>query len=216
MYIFQTAREELHAQIKRHAETITGRVLDVGAGPVARYRELFRYGEYVSVDVIEYTPGQLVGSAEALPVPDSSFDSLVCTQVLGDVYDLRRAFSEFYRVLKPGGCALVTESLFDSLHDEPNDYWRLTGHALRRLAEDAGFAVETLEARGGYRSVDAQLKARYLIARFDLYNRPVGKIAAPFLKLMGRRALWRDRHDKSSAVALFTHGYLLLARKPHV
>lgn len=45
----------------------------------------------------------LVGSAEALPFPDNSFDVITCVDVLEHVPDLGKVLKEIYRVLKPGG-----------------------------------------------------------------------------------------------------------------
>jgi len=214
MYLFQTAREELYRQIGRHRASVIGRVLDVGAGPSTRYRHLFKYSEYIQLDKIAHSAQHILGSADSLPFADDSFDSIVCIQVLGDVYDVEKVFQEFYRVLRRGGAALITEALFDPLHDEPYDYWRFTLHSLRRLAEDAGFVIETIEVRGGYYSVIAQMRARYWIERLDLYHTWYSCVASKLYALFGRYSIMRDRIDKSSANRLFTHGYLLIARKP--
>ncbi|MEM1240289.1 MAG: class I SAM-dependent methyltransferase [Cyanobacteria bacterium P01_H01_bin.26] len=42
-------------------------------------------------------------SAEALPMPDASFDAVVCTWTLCSIPHISRALTEVYRVLKPGG-----------------------------------------------------------------------------------------------------------------
>ncbi|MEO0349017.1 MAG: class I SAM-dependent methyltransferase [Cyanobacteria bacterium P01_A01_bin.15] len=42
-------------------------------------------------------------SAEALPMPDASFDAVVCTWTLCSIPNIQRALTEVYRVLKPGG-----------------------------------------------------------------------------------------------------------------
>jgi len=212
-YIYKTGRIELHEQIKRHANFIRGRILDVGAGNFSRYKELFNFNEYVKMDIRPEKDIDVVGKIEKIPFPDCAFDSVVCTQVLGDVYDLRKAFSELHRVLRPEGVTLVTENLFDSLHDEPNDYWRFTKHSLRRLAEDAGFKIEVLEHRGGYRSVMAQMRARYWIERLNANGKWFARLFSFVLKIFGTWARFLDRKDQSRAGKLFTHGYLLIARK---
>ncbi|MDD3531299.1 MAG: methyltransferase domain-containing protein [Candidatus Pacebacteria bacterium] len=210
-YIYKPGRRELYEQIKNYAGVVRGRVLDVGSSSFPRYKNLFDFTEYVTMDV---APGADVeGSAEAIPFPDASFDAIVCTQVLGDVYDLRAAFREFYRVITPGGVALITENLYDSLHGEPHDYWRFTEHSFRRLAEDAGFAIETLERRGGYHSVIAQMRARYWIERLAAHRRWFARPMSITLRILGAWARLRDRHDTSRANKLFTHGYLLIVRK---
>ena len=53
----------------------------------------------------EFQPGQ----AEALPFPDASFDFLAMGYALRHVADLRQAFAEYQRVLRPGGRLLILE-----------------------------------------------------------------------------------------------------------
>ncbi len=212
-YIYKTGRIELREQIRRHASFIRGRVLDVGAGSFSRYKDLFSFDEYVLMDTEARKGIDIVGRIEKIPSPDCVFNSVVCTQVLGDVYDLHKAFTEIYRILRPNGVVLITESLFDPLHDEPEDYWRFTKHSLRRLAEDSGFKIEVLEHRGGYHSVMAQLKARYWIERLSANGKWFVRPFSFILKILGTWAQWLDRHDKSRAGKLFTHGYILICSK---
>jgi len=49
------------------------------------------------------------GRAEELPVPDESFDFVSMGYALRHVSDLRAVFSEFFRVLRPGGRVCVLE-----------------------------------------------------------------------------------------------------------
>jgi ubiquinone/menaquinone biosynthesis C-methylase UbiE len=51
-----------------------------------------------------------LGEATALQLPDRSVDMIFCHQTFHHVPDPRRAASEFYRVLKPGGVLLFAES----------------------------------------------------------------------------------------------------------
>ena len=47
--------------------------------------------------------GYDVGVGEALPYDDSSFDAIVCVDVLEHVADLNKVLSEVARTLRPGG-----------------------------------------------------------------------------------------------------------------
>jgi len=49
--------------------------------------------------------------AQALPFPDASFDTVVCTFSLCAIPDERRAVSEMTRVLRPGGLMLLADHI---------------------------------------------------------------------------------------------------------
>lgn len=97
------------------------RVLDVGTGTGLVAREIVKIvgrPELVSgVDPSSSMMAQanlpgvqlLNGTAEALPFPDNSFDFLSMGYALRHISDLRPAFSEFHRVLKPGGKLCLLE-----------------------------------------------------------------------------------------------------------
>jgi len=58
--------------------------------------------------------GYDVGVGEALPYDDSSFDAVVCVDVLEHVADLHKVLSEVARTLRPGGLFL-----FDTINRNP-------------------------------------------------------------------------------------------------
>jgi demethylmenaquinone methyltransferase/2-methoxy-6-polyprenyl-1,4-benzoquinol methylase len=107
----------------RRAGLVPGmRVLDVasGTGPTARaIRDIVLDDSLITC--VEPSAGMLAESkkalrcehiqatAEAMPLADESFDFLTMGFALRHVDDLDRAFVEYYRVLKPGGKALVLE-----------------------------------------------------------------------------------------------------------
>lgn len=213
-YVFQPARYELNRQIKKYADRISGRTLDVGSGPTGRYKSLFKnISEYVKLDIEGVPNVDATGTADAIPFTDNSFDSIVCTQVISDVYNVPKAFSEFYRVLKPGGLALITSGFMDPMNFDAGEYWRFTRNAFERLAKDADFEIEVLEHRGGMWSFRAQMIIRYIINTLDVYDHWYAPIVNLFSKIYCAPYLLLDRIDNSETSKLFTHGYLLLARK---
>jgi ubiquinone/menaquinone biosynthesis C-methylase UbiE len=84
------------------------RVLDVGAG-IGRYRHHFDHCEYRTHDFEEepstkgkYTKLDYRSDITEIPVPDGSFDVILCTEVLEHVPEPIRAIKEFSRILRGG------------------------------------------------------------------------------------------------------------------
>jgi ubiquinone/menaquinone biosynthesis C-methylase UbiE len=212
-YIFQPFRFELDAVIKKNAPFVKGRILDIGAGSYDRYSDYFDTTEYVRMNMAPGPNTHLVGYIEEIPAADASFDGIVCTQVLGDVYDVRKALAECHRVLKVGGTVLLTESFIDPLHDESHDYWRFTPHSLQRLFEEVGFTILVLQRIGGYHSTLLQLKTRYTIEKHGLYHAWYRPLANGFLTWRGKKALRKDAKDTSEANKHFAQGWIIVAKK---
>jgi demethylmenaquinone methyltransferase/2-methoxy-6-polyprenyl-1,4-benzoquinol methylase len=118
---FGTGRWYRREALKRAGLGAGAQVLDVGIGTGLVAREALQLigptGHLVGVDpsvgmmAQANLPGlELVtGLAEALPRPDRSFDFLVMGYALRHISDVAIAFSEFHRVLRPGGRLLVLE-----------------------------------------------------------------------------------------------------------
>lgn len=96
------------------------------------------------------------GDAHALPYPDASFDTVVCTFSLCNIPDDRRAIGEMYRVLRPGGLLLLADHVASTSRAlrggqrlfEKFSLWYLGDYQTRRphlLLDDAGFVVERAE-----------------------------------------------------------------------
>jgi SAM-dependent methyltransferase len=213
MIIFQPDRHLLKKFVASHAKEFTGSVVDIGAGE-KRYSHLFSHCDsYKTLDVHKESNPDIVASIEKIPLEDSSVDGILCTQVLGDVWDVQQAIQEMIRILKPGGLLLITESLLNEEHDEPQDYWRFTGFAWQKLLEEQ-CTIEVLEKRGGFHTQAAQQKIRYRIEKYGLYKQKLlGRLAHIWATCIGKFALMRDAQDRSEAGKKFPLGYCILARK---
>jgi SAM-dependent methyltransferase len=86
--------------------------------------------------------------ARDLPLPDSSFDVLVAFDVLEHIEEDDLAAAEIFRVLKPGGVALIAvpcDMALWSKHDVATGHFRRYDRAsLTKLVESAGLTIETL------------------------------------------------------------------------
>jgi SAM-dependent methyltransferase len=122
-----------------------------------------RVGSYLSADIM---PGNadVVRNIEAIEEPDASFDGVVCSHVLEHVDD-RKALQEVYRVLKPGGLALIMLPVIEgwsttyenkavvspedrARHYGQSDHVRYYGADVRDRIRAAGFALEEFTAEG--------------------------------------------------------------------
>jgi arsenite methyltransferase len=108
------------------------RIIDVGSGPGLMAVELAdavgKDGKVCGIDssesMIDLSRTRSadrpwldfrVADATALPYPDKSFDAAVCVQVLEYVKAIKAALSELYRLLRPGGRAVIVDTDWDSL-----------------------------------------------------------------------------------------------------
>jgi SAM-dependent methyltransferase len=114
-------------------------VLDVGCG-TKPYHPLFApyASAYVGVDPVENPLADLQGSVENLPVEDSSFDVVLCNQVLEHCSDPAQAVRELGRVTAPVGRVLASTHGVMPYHPSPTDYWRWTHAGLAKLFTDNG------------------------------------------------------------------------------
>ena len=92
--------------IEREMELGAGaRVLHFAPEPFAREWFETRGAEYVTADLSE--PADLRLDMMAMDLPDASFDMILACHVLEHVEDDRAAMAEMFRVLRPGGRAVL-------------------------------------------------------------------------------------------------------------
>jgi SAM-dependent methyltransferase len=140
------------------------RILDVGCG-VKPYYPFFAgvASEYVGLDVVENPAAELLGSVEALPVEDASFDVVLCTQVLEHCDDPAQAVRELRRVTRPGGRVLASTHGVQVYHPSPVDHWRWTHTGLARLfTTSANWSSVEVEPAAGTASGLAMLLGTYV------------------------------------------------------
>ena len=155
------------------------RVLDAGCGPGLYAEELLTLGaEVVAVDgsaaMVELARKRLGKRAEVLhhdlsmhlPFTASSFDLVVCALVIHHLDDREACLREFFRVLRPGGCVVLSTqhptadwlrkggSYFETKQEEDTwhrddgtyavQFWREPLTSLCAAIVNAGFVIERL------------------------------------------------------------------------
>lgn len=145
-------------QIERFSQGAN--MLDMG-GKKQRKRGLFnieRYGlhvEYANLDAAT-APDYLCDIA-AVPVEDARFDGVILSEVLEHVPHPERVLQEAYRLLKPGGTALICTPFMLGVHADPYDFGRYTGAWYEKNLQEIGFQQIQIEKQGLFFSVLANM-----------------------------------------------------------
>jgi SAM-dependent methyltransferase len=99
----------------------------------ANLRSMFPGKAYVGCDMRPGPGVDRVEDVSAISLGDGSAGTVLCIETFEHVFEVRRAFDEVFRILRPGGVFVITTPLNFRIHGYPDDYWRLTPNCLRRL-----------------------------------------------------------------------------------
>ena len=210
--------------IAGQSQHVRGRLLDSGCGNQP-FRDWYSplVDEVICLDAAPLPGVDVIGFADRLPFADQSFDTLLVTEVLEHVGDAEVAVAEIHRVLRPGGCALITVPYLYPTHEAPYDFRRFTHFGLGGILERHGLEVVTLDAKGGGVLLVAHLFVLALVAALDAVGSRLGKkrlsdnpvlrrvLAGP-QEAAGRRLAAPDGVRGSAGKASL--GYMAVARRP--
>jgi SAM-dependent methyltransferase len=139
------------------------RALDVGCGD-GRLSTLLAAGELTLADVsavaLERARRRLpqahvveLDPDAPLPLADGAFDLVLCAETLEHVRDVQLLLSEIRRVLSPGGRLALTTPATPPLMRPPDPLSphlrAFTRRSLRRLLDELGFEILSLQRRSG-------------------------------------------------------------------
>lgn len=212
-------RRRIAAFVRRHAHLLDGDVLDFGGGEMP-YRGFARYRSWRSV---EYAPAlsgpdlndlaraarvgrdHLFYDGRHVPLPDSSVDTVLATEVLEHVFNLEEVLAELHRVLRPGGRLVATVPFAMYEHEVPHDFARYTSFAIRDRLEGAGFAVEKVEKLSGMLEVWLQTTT-WLWWERARRGRILAWLGAPTLPLVNLAAWLSEGRDTRASAHFLTLG----------
>ena len=207
------------------------RVLDAGAGSCA-YRNLFAHCEYQTQDFVALKGKQLSGGEYGeidyvcdileIPVPDSYFDAILCTEVLEHLPEPIKVINEFSRILNKQGKLFITAPLGSGIHQEPYHYYGgYTPFWYEKFLSKAGFTNIIVEENCGSLRACSQESIRFIFLSYPfklsmpiwlkLLWIPVWLILLPFMAILAPISsylLSAFENDKR-----FTIGYHVSAEK---
>jgi SAM-dependent methyltransferase len=204
-------------------ERASGVVVDIGCGDRWGENHIAAECLYIGLD---YPPTAMrlynsrpnvFADAAKLPFADESIDTVLLFQTLEHVERPLEAVEEIFRVLRAGGCLLLSVPMLYPLHDEPHDYTRFTTHGLRNILETSGFEVDVIRCSldsARTAGLIASLTLGGMVAQSfklrtaSLLFAPIVLAAIPIINI----AFWLASYILPSWSAV-TSGYKLVARK---
>ena len=224
----------LRNAVRRFALSVPAgsRVLDAGAG-LKPYERFFGHCQYESCDFGDcqqfysnIDDGRrddlaarhtYICPIDNIPVPDGTYDFILCSQVLEHVPYPLDAVKELLRVLKTSGQLFLTVPQGYGIHGEPFNFFYFTKYGIELVLKDAGFEVLKVEERGGYfyYLYDRLANAipRVVVGykdRMSLMMLVLSPIHIFLAYLLGPLLLLLEPLDREKR---FTMGYVSLARK---
>ena len=160
------------------------KILDAGAGEL-QYERFCEHLEYVSQDFGQYngkgdsrglqkqiwdnTKLDIVSDITNIPVPDGSFDVIMCNEVLEHIPEPTSAIREFSRIIRRGGGLILTAPVCSLTHFAP--YFFYNGYSryfYERILPESGFEIAELAYNGNWFEYIAQELHRlpYMLHRY--------------------------------------------------
>lgn len=129
---------------------VKGRVLEVGNN---HFTQTIGGAAVTRSDVLHIEENHpdatiIADLGKPIALDENLFDCIILTQTLQFIYDCPQAIANCYKILKPGGCLLLTVPGISYIGKDPwNWYWSFTsfsiGHMLADVFGKEGTTVET-------------------------------------------------------------------------
>lgn len=136
--------------LNKYSLDIKGHVMEIGDDS---YTKQFGAKRVTKIDVLHVDQSNpqatiIADLVNADQIPSNQFDTIILTQTLLLIYDLKGALKTIYRILKPGGTVLVTvPGISQICHQEMKlwgDFWRFTRKSAEYLFKEV-FPKENIQ-----------------------------------------------------------------------
>ncbi len=209
--------KDLEDAVKKYAK---GDLLDIGCGNKP-YSPFFDglLDSYVGCDIVQSDKNlvDIISPATDIPLPDECKDTVFSTQVIEHVADHQGLLSEAFRILKPGGYAIISGPMAWEHHEEPYDFFRFTKYGFEHIFKKAGFTNIELIPNGGKWALVGQLFHNSLRSSYFGKKSFKAKLLSGFYFLFRIKWLinvffvWLDNVDKDYSSTL---NFVVIAQKP--
>ena len=122
--------------LKDNSHYIKGVIAEIGEDIYTK-----KYSENMTKSIIFHLSGRngaVIGNLETGEgIENDMIDCLICTQTIQMIYDQQAVANNVYRILKPGGVALITAHGISQISQGDDtqwgEHWRFTNSSLRRI-----------------------------------------------------------------------------------
>ena len=111
-----------------------------GNAEIADLRSLFPNTDFYGCDMRPGPGVDLLIDLHKIDLPDACAGTVVSLDTLEHVEYPRQAINEIYRILRPGGIAVISSVMRFPIHGYPNDYWRFTPEGFKSLLKPFEFS----------------------------------------------------------------------------
>jgi len=204
------------------------RILDAGAGE-QQFKKFCSHLDYVAQDFGKYDGKgdntelqkgrwdqiklDIISDITSIQEPDSSFDTVICTEVFEHLPNPISAIKEFCQLLKPNGRLIITAPFCSLTHYAPyhfysgfNRYFYLTHLTTNN------FEILEMEANGNYFEYMGQ-EIRRIPAMAEKYTNKQPRRLERFVLDYILKMLDRFSKDDKGSEELLCFGYHILAKK---
>lgn len=181
------------------------KLLDAGAGE-AKYKNFCTHLIYTSQDIAiydgvgnnqgiqkitrDYSKLDIISDIYKIPVESSSYDVILCTEVLEHITDPINVFKEFNRILKKDGMLIITAPFNSLVHYSPFHYFTgFSTYFYKYHLPKFGFEIEEIEANGNYFEYISQeirrlnnIASRYSFLKTGFFTKISIKILLNFMQ----------------------------------
>ncbi len=177
------------------------RILDGGAGE-SQYQIYCDHLDYVSQDFKQYkgygnhegiqtgtwntSKIDIVSDIVSIPMPNASFDAVLCTEVFEHIPDPISAMKEFHRLLKPKGELILSAPFCSLSHLAPYHYYGgFNKYFYQYHLTEIGFTIVEVTSNGDYSEYLAQelQRLKTIYGRSPLYMKICVALLLRFINL---------------------------------
>jgi SAM-dependent methyltransferase len=216
-------RPSILSALKANLSNFEGKLLDIGCGQLPNKTLLMappsQVTQYIGLDLennpIHDNQPDIAWQDGNIPLPDSSVDTAIATEVFEHCPNPELVMHEIRRVLNPGGKLFFTIPFLWPLHEVPYNEYRYTPFSLKRHLANSGFTAIDLKPLGGWDASLAQMLGLWL------RRRPLGKrmrwaLSSLMLPVVYMLSRWDKRTTAQNQSSSMITGLSGTASKPEI